>query len=119
MSKLCNAALIGSILFSVVLFFVVYYFSGVPPIALFIGILFVGFFFIGILFGNLNAMAMQPLGAMAGLGAAVIGSISSLLSVPVALTIDHFLSTDLYPIAMGFLVFTSIATVTTQWGART
>ena len=118
MSKLCNAALIGSVLFSVVLFFVVYYFSGVPPIALFIGILFVGFFFIGILFGNLNAMAMQPLGAMAGLGAAVIGSISSLLSVPVALTIDHFLSTDLYPIAMGFLVFTSIATVTTRWGTR-
>ena len=117
MAKLCNAALIGSVSFSLVLFFVVQNYAGVPPIELLIALLFVGFFFIGILFGNLNAMAMQPLGDMAGLGAAVIGSISSLLSVPVALTIDHFLTTDLYPIAFGFLIFTVIATIATRWGS--
>lgn len=56
----------------------------------------------GILFGNLNALAMQPLGDMAGLGAAIIGSLSSLFSVPIALFVDSFLDGNLYPIGIGF-----------------
>lgn len=59
----------------------------------------------GILFGNLNAMAMQPLGEMAGLGAAIIGSFSSLFSVPIALFVDSFLAGNLLPIGYGFSVF--------------
>ena len=117
MQRLCDVALVGSLAFSIVLFAVVEHYAGMPPLALLIITLFVGFFFIGILFGNLNAMAMQPLGEMAGLGAAIIGSISSLLSVPVALTINHFLTNNLYPIAFGFLIFSLLATVFTRWGS--
>ena len=39
------------------------------------------FFFLGILFGNLNALAMEPLGHIAGLGSAFVGSVSTLISV--------------------------------------
>jgi len=38
------------------------------------------FFAIGILFGNLNAMAMRPLGQVAGLGASLIASGTSLVA---------------------------------------
>jgi hypothetical protein len=35
--------------------------------------LMVAFFGIGLLFGNLSTLAMQPLGAIAGTGSAVVG----------------------------------------------
>ncbi|MBT0586213.1 multidrug effflux MFS transporter [Alteromonas oceanisediminis] len=119
MHLLCHSALLCSIVFSLALLAVVFAYAGVPPLSVFVGTLFVGFFFIGVLFGNLNAMAMQPLGAMAGLGAAIIGSISSLLSVPVALIIDAYLIDNVYPIAIGFAVFCSLATVAARWATST
>lgn len=79
-------------------------FDGVPPLWAFITTLFVTFFFIGILFGNLNAMAMEPLGKLAGVGAAIIGSLSSLFSVPIAIFISGFIETSVMPIALGFIV---------------
>ena len=84
-------------------------YNGLPPLVVLIVELFTGFFFVGILFGNLNSLAMQPLGNMAGLGAAIIGSLSSMFSVPIALTIDSFLAGNLYPIGLGFLFFFSLA----------
>ena len=80
--------------------------------------MFVGFFFVGILFGNLNALAMQPLGEMAGLGAAIIGSLSSLFAVPIALFIDSFLDGNLYPIGFGFLAFFSLAFVSVRFADK-
>ena len=118
MRLLCRVALVGSVIFSFVLLIVVYHHAGLPPMWLFIAILFVGFFFIGVLFGNLNAMAMQPLGAMAGLGAAIIGSISSLIAVPVAIAVDAFLDRDVLPIAIGFVIFCVLALLAVQWAEK-
>ena len=118
MRTLCQFALFGSLMFSVVLVVLVLTSDGVPPMWVFIGVLFVGFFFIGVLFGNLNSMAMLPLGDMAGIGAAIIGSISSLLSVPVAILVDHFLTDNLNPIALGFLVFCSLASLSVRWAEK-
>ncbi len=42
------------------------------------------FFMVGLTFGNLNALAMEPLGHIAGLAAAVIGSLSTLGAVLIA-----------------------------------
>ena len=38
-------------------------------------------FRVGIPFGSLNALAMEPLGHIAGAGAAVVGSLSTLISL--------------------------------------
>jgi len=105
MRRLCRFALKGVNGFAVVYMALLYAYDGLPPLMMTVSTMFVGFFFVGILFGNLNALAMQPLGEMAGLGAAIIGSLSSLFSVPIALFIDSFLIGNLYPIGIGFLVF--------------
>lgn len=118
MRKLCRMSLVGTVVFALIFNGVLLTFDGLPPIAVTIAVMFVGFFFIGILFGNLNAMAMQPLGEMAGLGAAIIGSLTSLLSVPVALFIDSFLSDNLYPIGLGFLAFFSLAFFCVRFAER-
>jgi DHA1 family bicyclomycin/chloramphenicol resistance-like MFS transporter len=43
------------------------------------------FFCFGILFGNFNALAMEPVGHMAGLGAAIVGSVSTFVSLPLGM----------------------------------
>jgi DHA1 family bicyclomycin/chloramphenicol resistance-like MFS transporter len=119
MRKLCRFALKGVNVFAVVYVALLYAYDGLPPIALTVAVMFVGFFFVGILFGNLNAMAMQPLGEMAGLGAAIIGSFSSLFSVPIALLVGSFLTGSLMPIGLGFLVFFALAYVSVRYAERT
>ncbi|RDV24828.1 MFS transporter [Alteromonas aestuariivivens] len=115
MSKLCDVASIGCIGFAVVFNLLLLAYDGLPPLLVTVPVMFVGFFFIGILFGNLNAMAMQPLGSMAGLGAAIIGSLSSLFAVPISLLIDHFLDDNLYPIGLGFLVFFALTWISVRY----
>lgn len=111
MRKLVNVALVGMVTCALAFFLTTLYFKGLPPLEIFVGILFVTFFFIGILFGNLNSLAMLPLGEMAGLGAAIIGSLSSLFSVPIAIFIGSFVENSVTPIATGFLVFGAAASI--------
>ncbi|GGW91334.1 multidrug effflux MFS transporter [Alteromonas halophila] len=118
MRTLCRVALVGVTVFAVIFNFILLSYAGLPPLWLTVMIMFTGFFFVGILFGNLNAMAMQPLGDMAGLGAAIIGSLSSLFSVPIALFVDSFLNGTLYPIGLGFLVFFVLAGICVRMAER-
>jgi MFS transporter, DHA1 family, multidrug resistance protein len=62
-------------------------------------------FFIGILFGNLNSMAMEPLGHIAGIGAAIVGSVSTFISVPFGTFIGMQYDGTVKPLVIGFLVF--------------
>ena len=109
MQTICDRALRFSITFGIALTAITLYFDGVPPLWLFISTMFFGFFFMGMLFGNLNALAMLPVGHIAGLGAAFIGSFTSVLAVAIASIINIFLTTDLIPIAFGFLLFSVLS----------
>ncbi len=111
MRTLCTWAMLGWLLFSAVLTALCLVHDGVPPLWQFVSVLFCAFFCIGILFGNINAMAMQPLGKTAGLGAAIIGSLSSLISVPTAVLIGSFVDSSITPVALGFLGFGSVSFV--------
>jgi DHA1 family bicyclomycin/chloramphenicol resistance-like MFS transporter len=117
MRKLCTWAMLGWLLFSSVLTSLCFVYDGVPPLWQFVSVLFCTFFCIGILFGNVNSMAMQPLGAMAGLGAAIIGSLSSIISVPTAIFIGSFIDSSITPVALGFLGFGSVSFVL-YWNAN-
>lgn len=105
MRLLCNWAMVGWLIFSILLTILCLIYDGVPPLWQFVSVLFCAFFCIGILFGNVNSMAMQPLGEMAGLGAAIIGSMSSLFSVPTAVFVGSFINDKITPVAIGFVVF--------------
>lgn len=62
------------------------------------------FFAIGFLFGNLRALAMQPIGHIAGIGAAITGFISTLMSVPISTYIGKFVTHSALPIFIGFSI---------------
>jgi DHA1 family bicyclomycin/chloramphenicol resistance-like MFS transporter len=109
MRTLCTWAMSGWLVFSLALTTLCLIYEGIPPLWQFISVLFCAFFCIGILFGNINAMAMQPLGQVAGLGAAIIGSLSSIISVPTAVFVGSFIDTTITPVALGFVGFGSLS----------
>ncbi|WJG09362.1 multidrug effflux MFS transporter [Aliiglaciecola sp. LCG003] len=118
MRKLCLGALYGNIVMASLLVSITWYFDGLPPLLVTVSLLFCEFFFIGILFGNLNSMAMVPLGHIAGLGAAIIGSLSSAFSVPIAIFIGSYVTNDIVPIAIGFLLFGCLALISVLWAGK-
>ncbi|MFW2367282.1 MAG: multidrug effflux MFS transporter [Desulforhopalus sp.] len=60
-------------------------------------------FCIGTLFPNLSAMAMQPLGKVAGLGASLISAISTTIGVPVSIVVGRYFNDSLMPLALATL----------------
>jgi len=62
------------------------------------------FFLVGLLFGNLNALAMYPIGHLAGIGAGVIGSLSTFISIPLANLIGHSIDNNINNFILGFLL---------------
>jgi len=80
-----------------------------PSIAVLISFFALQFFAVGFLFGNLRALAMQPLGHIAGIGAAINGFISTVMAVPIANYIGGFVKTSVLPLFIGFSVFGALS----------
>lgn len=74
--------------------------QGRPPLWGFIALTWPSFFCVGILFGNLNAMAMQYLGAVAGLGASAVSAVSSTVALLLAIPMGFFYSGTLWPLPL-------------------
>ena len=109
MHFLANWAMRGMLLLSVVFLVAVWFTGGHPALWLFILICLLLFFCIGVLFGNLNSIAMEPLGHVAGTGAAVIGSISTLVAVLLGLVIGRAYDGSLFPMAIGFVILSTVS----------
>ena len=48
------------------------------------------FFLFGLLFGNMNALALTPMGHIAGTASAVIGTTSIAIAIPIGSIIAHY-----------------------------
>lgn len=75
----------------------------------------VNFFCLGLLFGNFNAIAMEPMGKYAGIAAAFIGSFSSLISVILGTLIGQSYNGTLVPIVAGFFTLTAVSFLLQVW----
>lgn len=80
-------------------------FAGLPPFWLLMAYLLLAFFCVGLLFGNLNALAMRPLGHIAGVGAAVVASLTTFLGVPLGAMVGLGFDGTMYSLIAGFAVF--------------
>jgi DHA1 family bicyclomycin/chloramphenicol resistance-like MFS transporter len=89
--------------------------SGHPPLWMLMTYLIVSFFGVGLLFGNLNALAMQPLGHIAGTGAAIVGATSMLISLALGTWIGQSYNGTVLPLAIGFAVLSACAMVALWW----
>ena len=89
-----------------------------PPLWGFMAGLMLTFFCQGLMFGNLSAMAMQPLGHIAGVGASVVGALSMLVSLPAAYVIAQAFNGTVLPLVTGYAVFGAAVVTTMLWTKR-
>lgn len=85
-----------------ILYLVLFLNTGNPPVEILLLFFCLQFFCIGFLFGNLRALAMEPIGHIAGIGAAITGFISTLMSVPISTFIGRYVEDTALPIFIGF-----------------
>lgn len=102
MRRLSHGATVFIVVLSVPFYFISQHYAGNPPLTQMMVYLLAVFFFVGILFGNLNALAMEPLGSLAGLGAAVVGSLSTLISVVLGVAVSSAYDGTVLPLVGGF-----------------
>lgn len=98
---------------AVSILYVIIFSSGInPSIIVLLGFFALQFFAVGFLFGNLRALAMEPLGHIAGIGAAINGFVSTVMAVPIANFIGGFVTDSVLPLFIGFSLFGSLSLIT-------
>lgn len=103
MLRLVTAAMILYVLTSLV-YIALYLNTGNPPVMVVMVFFGVQFFAVGFIFGNLRSLAMEPLGHIAGIGAAITGFVATVMAVPISSFIGQFVKTSVLPMFIGFLV---------------
>ena len=103
---------------SVVFLGIAYLLGGHPPLWALMSYLMLSFFGIGLSFSNLNALAMHPLGHIAGTGAAVVGALVTLLSLVFGTAIGQGYNGTVLPLVTGFAILSALALVAMRWAVR-
>jgi DHA1 family bicyclomycin/chloramphenicol resistance-like MFS transporter len=103
MRRLVHIALLFFIISSLI--YIVLFASGQNPSLTVLLIFFaLQFTSVAFLFGNYRALAMEPMGHIAGIGAALNGFISTIMAVPIANYIGSFVKDSVLPLFIGFFI---------------
>jgi len=89
--------------------------NGQPELWMLMAYLIPCFFCMGILFGNMNALAMEPLGHIAGVGAAVVSSLSTFVAIALSAVIGQSYNGTTTPLAVGFAILSLMALGLMHW----
>ena len=76
------------------------------------------FFGVGLCVGNINALAMEPLGEIAGLGAAVVGFFTSSVAVLVGIPLGRAYDGTQIPLISGFIVLGLLGLILVHWAGH-
>ena len=87
-----------------ILYVLLFWNSANPSLIVLIAFLSVQFFCLGFVWGNLRSIAMEPIGHIAGIGAAITGFISTLLSIPIAAYVGSFVQETVLPMFIGLAI---------------
>jgi DHA1 family bicyclomycin/chloramphenicol resistance-like MFS transporter len=93
-------------------------FGGHPPFWAFLAFMFANFFFNGILFGNYNALAMEPMGRIAGMAASITGTITTFVSLVIGTLIGQLYDGTVIPLIGGFAGLAIAALIASEWAER-
>ncbi|WP_114967260.1 multidrug effflux MFS transporter [Alkalilacustris brevis] len=79
--------------------------------ALFFAYMAGAFFMIGLTFGNLNALALEPMGHIAGMASAVVGAVSTILAVLLAAPAALLYNGTVFPLITSVMLCSGLAFV--------
>jgi DHA1 family bicyclomycin/chloramphenicol resistance-like MFS transporter len=94
---------------------IAYLSSGHPPLWALVAYLLAVFFFQGTLYGNMTALAMEPLGHVAGVGAAVVGALSLFIAALGGTLIGRAYDGTILPLVVGFGGLAVASLAVTRW----
>ncbi len=118
MHSLCYYAALFQTILSIA--YVCFYFNhlGHPPLFSLMIYLAAMFFCLGILFGNLNALAMEPLGHIAGIAASVIGSMGLFIAILFGTIIGQMFNGTVMPLLVGMSILSSLTVLAILWANK-
>ncbi|MEN1783602.1 MAG: multidrug effflux MFS transporter [Bacteroidota bacterium] len=104
MRKLSTMALIGYA--SVALAYVLLFYGADTNPSVFVLVTFLSlqFFCLGFMWGNFRSIAMEPIGHIAGIGAAINGFFSTVIAIPIASLIGSYVEKSVLPMFMGLAI---------------
>ncbi|PIE25492.1 MAG: Bcr/CflA family drug resistance efflux transporter [Neptuniibacter caesariensis] len=118
MKRLVMFAQLGSALLSLVALMCTFWLGSVPPLGFLMGYFLLLLMGVGLLFGNLNALSMEPFGHIAGLASSFIGVVSTLLAVILGMAVGQAFNGTVIPLMLGFVILPGAAFWLTRWAAK-
>jgi DHA1 family bicyclomycin/chloramphenicol resistance-like MFS transporter len=118
MRRLSRSALVCNCALSSTAFVATWLLHGHLPLFVLMVYMLICFFCNGIVFGNFNARAMEPLGHIAGVAAAVIASISTLVALLIGTPFGRAYDGTLVPLIGGYMTAALLALALTEWAER-
>lgn len=112
MRTLVRTALYGISGLALLAFSYTYFINIQPALWLLMTYLMLTFFCVGILFGNLNSLAMEPLGKVAGIGSAIVGSLSTIISTIIGAIIGQQYNGTILPLIIGLFLMAAASIFT-------
>nr|WP_281024536.1 multidrug effflux MFS transporter [Methylobacterium segetis] len=90
-------------------------YHGQPPLALFLGVLALNQFLLSFAMPNFNALALQPLGAIAGTASSVLGFYTTILGAFCGYLIGRAFDGSTLPIGIGYAGLGTLALIVVAW----
>jgi len=112
--RLSRTALLCNCVLSVAMLLGCFALGGHPPLAFFLGYMLLCFFCNGLLFGNYSARAMEPMGHIAGVAAAITGSVSGLIALALGTPFGRAYDGTVFSVVGGFTAAALLSLVTTE-----
>ena len=107
MRRVCHVALVGFVILSALLAVAAYVSPpSLPVLIVWLGLL---FFLFGLIGPNFNAIALEPMGAIAGLAASIFGFANTSIAALGGWLIGGSYDGTLFPFALGFTLLSSFA----------
>lgn len=98
-----NLSFLALLLFTSIAFVYSLLFWNTADPSLFVLLLFLSLLFLclGFIWGNMRSIAMEPIGHIAGIGAAITGFISTILSIPISIFVGSFIQDTVWALFAG------------------
>ncbi len=93
-------------------------YQGHPPLALFLSILAVNQFLISFATPNFNALALEPLGAIAGTASSFLGFYTTILGAFCGFLIGQAFDGSVMPVAVGYASLGALSLLVVAWTER-
>ncbi|TAI49293.1 multidrug effflux MFS transporter [Flagellimonas allohymeniacidonis] len=86
------------------LYVLLFWNSSNPNVFVLVTFLSLQFFCLGFMWGNFRSIAMEPIGHIAGIGAAINGFFSTVIAIPIATLIGSFVDDRVLPLFVGLAI---------------